>query len=125
MLNSGRNLGSFHNAYLQQLVANGLLGVVILISITVVTFRDISKTIKLQTEWSRIPKIFIAFNCASLAFMMFNTTCVFASSIDSYFLTLFVIIIPKYVNQSIREGTFDIPKKKDVRRHNVLRMKRR
>lgn len=121
MLAGSQNLGSFHNAYLQQLVANGFVGLITLISITIITFLDIRKTVKLDTEWNRIPKIFIAFNVASLSFMMFNTTCIFASSIDSYFLTLFVAIIPKYVNRSIQEGTFDIPQKKEVRRHSVRR----
>ncbi len=125
MLSGSQNLGSFHNAYLQQLVANGIVGAAILVSVSVVTLADIYKTIRRGTQWSRVPKIFIAFNCASLAFMIFNTTCLFASSIDSYFLTLFVAIIPKYVNRSIREGTFDIPKKKEVRRHSVSRIHHR
>ncbi len=124
MLSGSLELGSFHNAYLQQLVANGIVGVVTLVSLSVLTFADIRKTIKMKTEWSRLPKFFIAFNCASFAFMIFNTTCIFASSIDSYFLTLFVAIIPKYVNRSIREGNFDIPKKKEVRRHSVTRIHR-
>ncbi len=122
ILASSKQLGSFHNAYLQMLVANGMLGVGILVTVSVVTFRDIYVTIKQGTQWSRLPKFFIAFNCAAIVFMFFNTTCLFASSIDSYFLTLFASIVPKYVNRSIREGTFDIPAKVQKRHHSVQRI---
>ena len=125
ILSTGKKLGSFHNAYLQMLVANGLIGVVTLVSVSVVTFRDIYNTIKMNTPWSRLPKFFIAFNCSAIVFMFFNTACLFASSIDSYFLTLFVAIVPKYVNKSIREGTFDIPAKEQKRHHSVQRINSR
>ena len=119
MLAGDRNLGSFHNAYLQQLVSNGIVGVAILVTVIIVTFRDIHQTIKMGTQWSRLPKFFIAFNCAAIVFMFFNTAALFASAIDSYFLTLFVAIVPKYVNRSIREGTFDIPPKDTNKRNRV------
>jgi len=121
LLARSRQLGSFHNAYMSLLVSNGLVGVAILITTSIVTFKDIYITIKKDTPWSRLPKFFIAFNCASIAIMMFNTTTLLASSIDSYFLTLFVAIVPKYVNRSIREGTFDLPAKEKTFRERRWR----
>ncbi len=114
MLKNSHNFSSFHNAYIQQLVCNGYIGVAMLVTLTLLSLRDIYVTVKLKSEWSHLSKFFVGFALSSVVFMMFNTTVLYASSIDSYFLTLFASIVPKCVNQSIREGTFDLPKKENL-----------
>jgi len=123
-LASSRGLGSFHNAYVQQIVANGLLGVFIMIMYSVVTLYDIFRTIKTKKEGSHLSKFFISFAASAVVFMTFNTAALFASAIDSYFMTLFTVVVPKYVNQSIRAGTFDVPIKNRETRPNVRRVYR-
>lgn len=46
-----------------------------------------------------------------IAVMMTNTTFIFNSSIDSYFLTVFAVIVPKYARNSINVGTFEAEEK--------------
>ena len=107
-LQSRSGISSFHNAFITQLIANGVVGVVLISVMSILPLRDIYLTTKCNTQYSKVAKFFIGFSLSSLVFMMFNTTVLYASSIDSYFLTLFAVIIPKYVNRSICRGKFDI-----------------
>ena len=107
-LRGGHGFSSFHNAFITQLICNGVVGVVFISYMSMVPLYDIYQTVKSDSEYNRVAKFFIGFSLSSLVFMMFNTSVLFASSIDSYFLTLFAVLIPKYVNRSICRGTFDI-----------------
>ncbi len=98
-----------HNAYLQILLTMGLKGIVFL---GIVLFGSIVlgiKTIKDKTakNYKNILAVMLALNTAPLICMLTTTGALFASSIDSYFLTLCAIIIPKYVCNAIRSGTFE------------------
>ena len=106
-LQSNNGFSSFHNAYVSQLVSNGYLGVGIIIVMSFLSFHDIYLTIKSGAEHAHLAKLFFGFALAAIVFMLFNTTVLYASSIDSYFLTLFAAIVPKYVNRSICKGTFE------------------
>lgn len=110
-LQTNRGFSSFHNAYVTQLVANGIVGVGIIIVMSILSLRDIYLTIKSGAKYSYVAKFFIGFSVSAIFVMLVNTAVIYASSIDSYFLTLFTSIIPKYVNRSICAGTFDCPTK--------------
>ncbi len=112
-LNTSRNISSFHNAYLSQLVSNGIVGVIILTSMTVVSLRDIYVTVKSGAKYSHLAKFFIGFVLSACIFMLFNTSVLYASTIDSFFLTVIASVVPKYVNRAIRDGTFDLPEKEN------------
>ncbi len=108
-LQTNRGFSSFHNAYVTQLVANGIVGVAIIIVMIILVLHDTYVTIKSGAEYRHVAKFFIGFSVSVIFIMMVVTSVIYASSIDSYFLTLFTMIIPKYVNRSICAGTFDSP----------------
>ncbi len=99
--------GSLHNGYIQMLVSNGLKGVVFLLAIMVTSFRGNKIIQDCSKNEKNLCRIFNGFLVASGLVMFTNTSALFQSSIDSYFLTLFAIIIPKYVRNAINAGTFE------------------
>lgn len=109
-LQSSGGISSFHNAYITLLVSNGIIGVVLIVVMIILSLYDIYATAKSKTELGYIAKFFIGPVIAAALVMMVNTTVLFASSIDSYFLTLFAVIVPRYVHRSIRSGRFDCEK---------------
>lgn len=96
--------GSVHNAYLQMLLYSGLVGflfmLIFLLAQVYVSFRTIRR--------DRFIGI-VSFGCVMMAMMMMmsTTAIIFTSSIDSYFLTMFFIVVPKYVRNSLYRGSFD------------------
>lgn len=97
--------GSVHNAYLQILVYFGLSVVLVLVIFLATQMVANLKLIRRSRFWGTILAAVLFMN---LAVMFTNTAYIFNSSIDSYFLTVFAIIVPKYVRNSICAGTFDV-----------------
>ena len=50
--------------------------------------------------------IFTAMLISASAMMFTNTSIIFTSPIDSYFLTIVAIVVPKFVRNSINSGEF-------------------
>lgn len=93
-----------HNAYLQVLLYFGLIGLAFLLGIFLSQLRA---NIRLY-RYSRFYSVmFSAFLFSALAMMLTNTAIIFTSPIDSFFLTVFVVLVPKYVRNAIRAGTFE------------------
>ena len=99
-----RNL---HNGYIQMLVSNGVKGVAFLLLVIYSTFRENFYMNNCTKKEKNLCRIFNGFLIAAAFSMLTNTSMLFYSSIDSYFLTLFAIIIPKYVRNAIKKGTFE------------------
>lgn len=99
--------GSFHNSYVQTLVCNGLVGLSFLIGCLIYEACNIYRTVKAAQQWKWLIKLFYGFLGAMLVTMMFQTNDLFASSIDSYFLTFFAFVLPIYVNNAVRQGVFE------------------
>lgn len=99
--------GNFHNAYIQTLVCNGVIGLLFPLGCFAYGVYHILRTQKLAPEWKRLSNLFYSFIAAMAIVMMFQTTCLFASSIDSFFLTFFCFLLPIYVDNAIIDGTFD------------------
>ena len=97
-------LGSLHNAYLQILACYGLVG---LISFFAFIATQIYAAMQLYRTSKFYSVLFLALIGSALAMMFTNTTVLFTSPIDSYFLTVFVILVPKYVRNSILAGTYE------------------
>ena len=98
---------NLHNGYLMMLLTNGLKGVAFLAVIVIAAVRTVIST-KAKTEEERLLKrVFIGFVIGAGICMMTATSTLFYSSIDSFFLSLYAVIVPKYVCNSIRAGTFD------------------
>lgn len=98
---------NLHNGYLQMLVSNGIKGVAFLLLIIYSTFRENFYMKNCSKKEKNLCRIFNGFLIAAAFSMLTNTSTLFYSSIDSYFLTLFAIIIPKYVRNAIKNGTFE------------------
>ena len=99
--------GSFHNSYVQTLVCNGLVGLSFLIGCLIYEACNIYRTVKAAQQWKWLIQLFYGFLGAMLVTMMFQTNDLFASSIDSYFLTFFAFVLPIYVNNAVRQGVFE------------------
>ena len=96
---------NLHNGYIQTLLSNGVKGMIFLVSVVVTELRNNNSLKKLDEQ--NLCKMFNGFLIASGVYMLTTTITLFYSSIDSYFLTMFAIIIPKYVRNAINAGTFE------------------
>lgn len=95
---------SIHNAYLQILLSYGLIPLICLI---VFLIYNIFYCFKLCKYNKFIGVLFLAIVLFGIAIMFTNTTILFMSPIDSYFLTIFVVVLPKYVGNTIIKKEFD------------------
>ncbi len=96
--------GSAHNAYLQVLSCYGIIGLAVMI---VFLISQLYLNIKLIKKNRFMGAVFTAMLVSASAMMFANTSIIFNSPIDSYFLTMIVIIVPKFVRNSIYSGEFD------------------
>ena len=96
--------GSVHNAYLQILVYFGICGLFFMVAFLLIQMYANFQLLKKNRFWGAM---FAAILLMCIAVMMTNTAFIFNSSIDSYFLTIFAVVVPKYVRNSICAGTFD------------------
>ena len=101
---------SLHNAYIQTLLTNGVKGVIFVLAILITSIVTCVKTLMGHKEHGTLIVLLIGFVLSSMIFMLTTTGSLFASSIDSYFLTVCAIIVPKYVCNAIRQGKFDSTK---------------
>ena len=98
---------SVHNAYLQTFVCNGFIGFAFLIGCLLYLAYHIHTTIKKVPDCKRLMMLFYGFLLAFVIIMAFQTSILFSSTIDSYFLTLFCYVVPIYVGNAIQQGTFE------------------
>lgn len=101
---------SLHNSYIQTLVTGGIKGLAFLFVVLVFAFLKpvrIIRTMKNEGKYKSLMVLFVAFVVGAMIYMLTTTGSLFSSSIDSYFLTVCAIIVPKYVCNSIIAGTFD------------------
>lgn len=96
--------GSVHNSYLQVLLYHGIVGLGIML---LFILGQIVASITLIKKNRFMGTMLLASLLSAIAMMFTNTSCIFFSAIDSYFLTVMAIIIPKYVRNAIMAGTFD------------------
>ena len=98
------NHGSVHNAYLQVLLYFGSVNLVFFV---VLLISQLKENIRLYRHSKFFSVMFAACLLSAMALMFTNTTIVFTSPIDSFFLTAFTILVPKYVRNAIRAGAFE------------------
>ena len=91
--------GSIHNAYLQILLYFGASGLISLLIFLCVQMTNCFLVIKKDRFMG---SVMLAILVMAIAMMFTNTSIMFMSSIDSYFLTVFSVVIPKYVKNSIK-----------------------
>lgn len=95
---------SAHNAYIQVLISCGGLGLLVMIIFLICQFY---LNVKLIRQNRFMGAIFIAMLLSASAMMFTNTAIIFRSPIDSYFLTVLAIVVPKFVRNAINSGEFD------------------
>lgn len=100
---------NFHNSFIQTLTCNGLIGVAFTIGCFIYEAVHIAKAKKYSPEWKKLSNMFFSFEAALMISMLFQTNSLFASSIDSYFLTFFGFLLPIYVDNAIMQNVFSEP----------------
>ena len=95
---------SVHNSFIQVLLVWGVVGVIFLIGVFVFSIVD---SIRIRKYDKNLSAIFLALTVSAVAFMFTNTSCLMQSPIDSFMLTAFTIVIPKYVRNAIKHGSFE------------------
>ena len=94
---------SVHNAYLQTLLYFGLIGcfamIFFILSQVVASVRFL-KTDRFAGAFS------LSLVLSAVAMMFTNTAIIFTSAIDSFFLTAFFILVPKYIRNSVQKESF-------------------
>ena len=102
---------SVHNTYLQVLLVWGAIGFVFIISATVCSMISALRLFRYDRN---LAAVFFALVLSQIAFMFTNTACLFQSVIDSYMLTVFSLVVPKYVFNAIIEGKYYPEKNTDT-----------
>lgn len=96
--------GSVHNTYVQILLYYGIVGLVCLI---VFIWSQIVACVRLIKTNRLLGSLFLGLVLSASVMMFTNTAIVFTSPIDSYFLTVFMFVVPKYVRNAIQYGVFE------------------
>ena len=94
---------NFHNSYIQVLLQYGIIGVSFLIGLILSSFVN---GIRVFRKNRFIGAMFISMTLSTAAYIFTNTTIIMQSNIDSYILTIFVIILPIYVKNAIYSNKF-------------------
>lgn len=89
---------SVHNGYMQILLYFGAVALFIMLTFLV---SQLFASIKLLAVDKEIGIICVALNLAAFLPMITTTTSLFSSSVDSFFLTMFMIVVPKYIRNSL------------------------
>lgn len=97
---------SVHNAYVQMLITNGWKGCLFLTGVIVNAIIDIHRTSRCHPEYKSLLRLFYGFIIVALIFMLTTTATLFYSTIDSFFLTIMTMVIPKYIRNAINNGNF-------------------
>ena len=90
---------SVHNAYLQVLLYFGLSGIVWFVGYLISMVRTRIRLYKKNKIWGNR---FLCLGIWCIFMMVANTHLIFTSPIDCYFLTIFAIVIPKYVTNYLK-----------------------
>jgi O-antigen ligase len=96
--------GSVHNAYLQVLVYYGVVGLIFVVAFLVTQIITCVKEMKRNRF---VGVVSLGLVLASALIMTTTTSIIFNSSIDSFFVTMFMILVPKYVRNSVNSRRFD------------------
>ena len=94
---------SVHNAYLQILLYYGAVGLLFMLSFLISQLWESIRFIRQDRFWGSVS---LGLVLMAMAMMFTNTAIVFTSPIDSYFLTIFMFVVPKYVRNAIRHRRF-------------------
>lgn len=92
-----------HNGYVQVLLYYGLIGCGALI---LFMLSQVFASIGTMRMDRHMGAAMLGLNLGAMLVMFTTTAVVFNSSIDSFFVTAFFVLMPKYVRNSLKTGTF-------------------
>ena len=92
-----------HNGYLQILLYYGSVGILFLLGFLLC---QVIGSIKLIRRDRTVGTAVLGLNLSAILIMVTTTATIFHSTIDSYFLTAFFIITPKYIKNCVFAGEF-------------------
>jgi len=95
--------GSVHNAYLQVLLYYGAAGFCFLIVFLLTQIAVAVKMIRVDRFFGSVRLGLVGM---ALLMMFTNTAIIFTSPIDSYFMTVYMFVVPKYVGNAIVRHRF-------------------
>lgn len=95
---------SVHNAYLQVLLHYGVVGLLFMVMFLIT---QVYTCVRFLRQERFLGSVYLGFVIMAAMMMFTNTAIIFSSPIDSYFLTIFMFVVPKYVRNAIYCGRFD------------------
>ncbi len=95
--------GSVHNGFIQVLLYYGIAGLVFLIGLYVQQFIEIVRFFKIDKGVALFSLGMLIFTFVS---MIPNTMVIFTSSIECYFMTVMMIVIPHYQRNAVLKGKY-------------------
>lgn len=96
--------GSVHNAYLQVLLYYGVIGLIFMLCFILCRF---FAAIKLIKKDKFLGVLNLGLTLTGVLLMTTNTSIIFNSPIDSFFLTSFFMVIPKYTENAVINESFN------------------
>ena len=90
--------GSVHNAYLQVLLNFGLIGLGMMLSFLL---SQLIGGVRIRKKDHYFSAVSVGLLLSAMAMMFTNTAIIFTSPIDSFFLTVFFVLVPKYVRNNL------------------------
>lgn len=93
--------GSVHNSFLQVLLIWGISGLTFLIGVIIYSIKKAISVIRIEKN---LGFVFLALSLSTIAFMFTNTACLMESPIDSFMLTVFTVVLPKFVCNSLLQS---------------------
>lgn len=99
---AGREKFEGHNGYLQILLTGGITMFVFFIGIIIVGFKYSLKVVMVNKS---LGSLMLGYQIFSLLYMIAQTAVLFYSTMDSFFITMTAILIPKYVYNHVMFGS--------------------
>ena len=94
---------SVHNAYLQTMLYFGTIPLCIMACFLV---SQLVANVKLAMQNRTLGVLFVGLTLSCSSMMLTNTAVLFSSPIDSFFLTVFTILVPMYVRNAVKKQGF-------------------
>lgn len=104
--------GSTHNAFLQIMLLYGISNLVFFIGYIIYQIVYVASHIKKDVT---VISFCVALSVTSIVPMLVNTTMLFDSLNDSFFLTVFCVMVPRFIVSSVKNGEFyDVDKEEPL-----------
>ena len=98
---------SAHNAYLEVILYYGLIGFAVMLAFVATHMATLIRSFK---ENRVVGVIGFGLLLACISTILTNTAVLFTSPIDSFFLTVFTVLVPRYMRNAVEDKVFSLEK---------------